>query len=173
MQNGSIVDTCNSDNILTVLYYNACSLFPKLDCLAASCLASSPDVFCIVESWLSPDIIDSEISIPGYSVTRLDRNRHGGGIVLYIKDSLPFKVNFLGTENLELIFVTIFPATVNQICLGEHCISTIPRDPTATVAAGAVLLVADPGSRIKLPKLTILEISLNGHRFGTFNNILG
>ena len=46
----------------------------------------------------------------------------------------------------------------------EHCISTIPRDPTATAAAAtaaaaAVPLVADPGSRVKLPKLTIQPYS--------------
>ena len=31
----------------------------------------------------SPDISDSEICLAGYSVTRLDRNMHGGSIALY------------------------------------------------------------------------------------------
>ena len=38
----------------------------------------------IVESWLSGDISDDEISLSGYSIVRLDRNRHGGGILIYI-----------------------------------------------------------------------------------------
>ena len=39
---------------------------------------------CIVESWLSDDILGNEISLPKYSDVRLDNN-YGGGIVVYIK----------------------------------------------------------------------------------------
>ena len=38
----------------------------------------------------SPDISDSEICLAGYSVTRLDRNWHGGSIALYINETLSF-----------------------------------------------------------------------------------
>ena len=38
---------------------------------------------CFVESWLSDDILDTEISLPNYSAVRLDQNR-GSGIVLII-----------------------------------------------------------------------------------------
>ena len=34
---------------------------------------------------LSEEISDAEISIPDYSVIRLDRNRHGGGIAIYVR----------------------------------------------------------------------------------------
>ena len=39
---------------------------------------------CVVEAWLSEQISDAEISIPDYSVIRLDRNRDGGGIAIYV-----------------------------------------------------------------------------------------
>lgn len=39
---------------------------------------------CVVESWLSSEIDNSEISIQGYSVVRLDLTRHGGGLVIYV-----------------------------------------------------------------------------------------
>ena len=74
------------------------------------CLASSPDLFAL----LSPGSIaflkssDRKICLAGYSVTRLDRNQHGGGIALYIKETLSFRVISSGSKNLELIFVTIF-----------------------------------------------------------------
>ena len=35
-----------------------------------------PDVICIVESWLDKEISDSELSLSGYNVSRVDRNRH-------------------------------------------------------------------------------------------------
>lgn len=48
-----------SDGI-SILYYNARSVLPKLDELAANCMVLDPDIVCIVESWLGPDINDSE-----------------------------------------------------------------------------------------------------------------
>ena len=39
-------------------------------------------------SMLSSSISDSEVEIPGFYVFRNDRNRNGGGVVLYVKDFL-------------------------------------------------------------------------------------
>ena len=70
-----------------------------MDDSVAVCLTCNPDV---VESWLYADITDDEISLPNYYIVRLDRNCHGGGIVMYILS---------GPSDLELIFVSIFPRT--------------------------------------------------------------
>ena len=37
-----------------------------------------PHIVCIVETWLSSDISDSD------QLFRLDRNRHGGGMGMYV-----------------------------------------------------------------------------------------
>ncbi len=58
---------------LNILYYNARSLVPKLDELALLIDTHNPDVVCIVETWLSDDIPDTEIGFPGFQVYRLDR----------------------------------------------------------------------------------------------------
>ena len=42
-----------------------------------------PHGMCITETWLDDDISDSELFIPGYVTVRLDRSRHGGGIIMY------------------------------------------------------------------------------------------
>ena len=45
----------------------------------------------VCETWLSPDIADAEVcyNFPGYSVFRSDRiGRQGGGVALYLSDSL-------------------------------------------------------------------------------------
>ena len=81
----------NSGN-LSIFYYNARSILPKLDNLAATCQVFTPDIVCIVESWLCSDICDSEISSVDYSIGRLDRSRHGGGIFLNIKNNLNFEL---------------------------------------------------------------------------------
>ena len=56
----------------------------KLDDLVAVCLTCNPDVICIVESWLYADNTDDEISLPNYSIVRLDRNRNESVIVMYM-----------------------------------------------------------------------------------------
>ena len=75
-------------NSLKIFSFNARSLLPKLDELSAICSLYSPDIVCIVETWLSPDICDSELSLPNFQSFRLDRSRHGGGILVYVKSSL-------------------------------------------------------------------------------------
>ena len=77
---------------LSVLYYNARSILSKLDELHAAVLSQKPDLICIVETWLCEDVSDNELSLPDYQLYRLDRNRHGGGIMLYAHSSLSCKV---------------------------------------------------------------------------------
>ena len=57
-----------------------------MDELRALCLLEEPHCVFIVESWLSQDIADSELFIPNYSIVRLDRNRHGGGVLINYTD---------------------------------------------------------------------------------------
>ena len=50
------------------------------------------EVLAVNESKLDNTITDGEIHIPGYVITRKDRNRHGGGVALYIKENISFSV---------------------------------------------------------------------------------
>ena len=44
----------------------------------------------ITESWANNDITDAELGLEGYAMFRKDRmGRRGGGMVLYIKDTIP------------------------------------------------------------------------------------
>ena len=87
------------------LYYNARSLIPKSDEL--SLLATDPDIICIVETWLEENIDDKEISIPRYHSNWLDRNRHGGGVLLYVKNLYQYTVLPKPNGALELLSVVI------------------------------------------------------------------
>lgn len=72
----------SSNSELSVWYYNARSVLPKMEELRLVCATENPDIICIVESWLDSAIEDNELCIDGYNIVRLDRNRHGGGILL-------------------------------------------------------------------------------------------
>ena len=65
-------------------------------------------VHCLIETWLDKDILDSEIAIKGYSVIRLDRNRHGSGALLYINLLFTHSFVFKGTECFECIILSMF-----------------------------------------------------------------
>ena len=59
-----------------------------------------PDIVCIVETWLDSDVAIG-LCIPDYELTRLDRDRHGGGVIIYVAGHLPFTVISSGPHSLE------------------------------------------------------------------------
>ena len=60
----------------------------------------------LVESWISQDIVDSELFISNYSLLRLDRNRHGGGVLIYFLSTMTASILFKGSVDLELLIVS-------------------------------------------------------------------
>ena len=74
------------------------------------CAMHTSDCACIVESWLN-NIQNSELCINGYNVIRLDRNRHGGG-VLYINSVFTHSIVYSGSSQLEFVIVSIMHLTV-------------------------------------------------------------
>jgi len=107
------------------MYFNAQSLLPKMDKLRALVDAQKPHIVCIVETWLSPTICDNEISLEGFQMLRLDSNRHGGGIIMLIHNSLVPKVVAAEPDNLELLISSV----TNQVITCKHHIGhfIIPR----------------------------------------------
>ena len=94
-------------NSLVVTYYNARSLLPKTDHLRVLVATDVPDVVCIVESWLESSNSNIEIALPGYTIVRLDRNRHGGGILMYIHASLHFSIITSRPLSLEFLLLSV------------------------------------------------------------------
>lgn len=55
-----------------------------------------PDVMCIQESWLKPNL---DFVRRGYVAVRRDREGGtGGGCVIYVKDDIPYRTVHIGTE---------------------------------------------------------------------------
>ena len=136
-----------SNNMLKILYYNARSLLPKFDELLILADSHNPDVICITESWLSVDIQDSEILIPGYQSLRHDRNRHGGGILMYV--SHRFTVKLLPFHpSLELLTVTLHSG------IFKFCLSLFYRPPSRLICRLFVFFLHNYLQSINIPQFS-------------------
>lgn len=71
-------------NNLCIVYFNVRSLYSKMDELCAPSKMEKPDVVCLTKTWLGADVVELEYTIPRYECIRLDRNRHGGCVTLFI-----------------------------------------------------------------------------------------
>ena len=114
---GESSDNNNNNNrcTLKIMYFNARSLLPKLDELMVLAEDSNPDVIYITETWLSGEISDNELSIVGYLLYRRDRDRHGGGVLLYVRESIQVK-SPPQCPDLELLTLSLYKGN-NRICL--------------------------------------------------------
>jgi hypothetical protein len=88
---------------------NINSLLKHIDELRVLLANSSIDILAINESKIDDSIPDNEINIVGYIMVRNDRNRNGGGVVLYITDTISF------SERKDLV-----PEPLEMICIEVH-----------------------------------------------------
>ena len=102
-------------NALTILYTNCCSLLPKLDHLRLLASTQNPHIIGITETWLDDSISDSELMVPGYQLVRRDRDRHGGGIAMFVQDHLPFTTS-LSHAHAELLVIEVHLRRCTILC---------------------------------------------------------
>ena len=90
-------------------YCNAHSILPKFDELSAINSLHSPDI-CIVETWLSSDICDSELSLAGFSPFYNNHNHHGGAILVYVQLTLSPSITLYNSSSpIELLLFSVKP----------------------------------------------------------------
>ena len=78
---------------------NARSIVNKRNELNIMIEDTDPHIIGITESWDTPDISDAELGMTGYVMFRKDRiGRRGGGVILYIKESIQAYVITLEKE---------------------------------------------------------------------------
>ena len=75
---------------LLVCYLNVRSVLPKSDELHLLLERQDGVVLGLSETWLDESVMDSEVEIPGFKHFRRDRNRRGGGVMVYVPEQ--FKV---------------------------------------------------------------------------------
>ena len=114
-----------------IVHYKARSLLPKVY-ERAVCVATKPDIICIVETWLDDSISDNDLSLSNYQLFRLDRNyRHGGGIAVYVHCLFSCKVLLKGGP-FALEFISIFLYYITTIIL--FCLCLIYCPPSSPVS---------------------------------------
>ena len=98
---------------LRVLYTNSRSLGNKINELRAIAASEKPDILCISESWinLQNKHFKAEYVIEGYKLFNTDRagNKKGGGVVMYVKDTIrsSIKTEFKTCKESETVWVEI------------------------------------------------------------------
>lgn len=71
-------------------------------------LKNEYDVLGVNETWLDSSISDHELSVDGYDLVRHDRNRYGGGVCLFIKQTMNYTVLCASENNaIESIWIRI------------------------------------------------------------------
>ena len=98
---------------LHFLHLNIRSLLPKLDEIRLIVKESNAAIFGLTETWLDNSVSDSEVAIEGYSIVRKDRNRHGGGVCVYVRDNLTFNTRSDLDEETESVWLDLLlPRTI-------------------------------------------------------------
>ena len=104
---------------LHFIHLNIRSLLPKLDELILLATKTNAAVIGITESWLDDSVEDSEVEVCGYTILRHDRNRHGGGVCLYIRSAISFSPRTdLQTDNLETVWAEVLLPKTRPILTG-------------------------------------------------------
>ena len=87
------------------------------------------DLLTINETRLDYTIDNNEVDIPGYNLIRKDRNRNGGGVAIYVRDTIPYTdCNFLLPDNVEAICIEIHKPKSKPLV-----VSTWYRPPDAKI----------------------------------------
>ena len=87
---------------------NIFSLMPHLDELRIFVSEQRPHIICITETKIDSTIDNSHIEIDDYVVVRNDRNRHGGGVVMYIHKTVNHKLREdLAFSEIESISIQV------------------------------------------------------------------
>ena len=99
----------------------------RFDFLAYIC-ACGFDIIAVTETFLDDSVHDSHVAPPGYSVFRCDRNRHGGGVMILVRDCFnSFRRHDL-EANCELLWIEL-PTKASTILLG-----VVYRPPLSSVS---------------------------------------
>ena len=89
-----------------------------MDELRLFCDKFKPHVLSLNETWLDDSFSDVELSLPGYQLMRRDRDRHGGGIAVYIADNLSLNRLDTPADNIEALRFELSQPNSKKILFG-------------------------------------------------------
>ena len=94
-------------NKLILAQLNINSLRNKFD-LLMSLIKNNVDILMISETKLDESFPDGQFTVKGYSKPfRLDRNKNGGGIMLYVREDIPARLISVEKSPIEAMFIEV------------------------------------------------------------------
>ena len=112
----------------------------KFDMFKQQLLNSNIDVFCISESWLRESLTSNIIDIPGYKLSRLDRNwsennniKKGGGLCMYINQNIEFSNSDICKLNCSSKDIEIQWMVLKFLKMRDMIIANVYRPPQGNV----------------------------------------
>ena len=113
--------------------FNSVVVPGKLEELHHTVLQNEASVIGITETWLSSEINSNSLLLSGYQdPERRDRDRHGGGVMVYVSNSISYKRHLdLESVGIESVWIEIplaqakvFIGTYYRSC-SETCVASI------------------------------------------------
>ena len=91
-----------------LLCLNIDSVLGHIDQLRILLDQEKPHIMCLDETKLDLSIGDSLVNVDNYQIVRNDRDRHGGGVAVYVHESISYKIRSdLMSYNLEVVTLQI------------------------------------------------------------------
>ena len=132
-------DILNTKNGFNISHLNICSLKNKVDMLKITFENLNQHIITLSETWLT-DIDNTDLlSIDGYSLIRLDRNRlnenitRGGGLAMYIKDGINFSMTKFQNLNRTNEFIELQSLYIKNEYCKDLIIFNIYRPPSGNI----------------------------------------
>jgi len=116
---------------LSCVCLNARSILPKCHDLFALKCSFNVDIMAITETFLDTEIMDTELCPPNYNIFQRDRTRHGGEVLILIRDHIKVVCrDDLNERCEELLFLEINTSANSRFWFGvfylEMLISYFP-----------------------------------------------
>ncbi len=93
----------------TIAHLNIRSLVKNIDQFRLYLHKQQFDVICINETRLDATVPSHEVGINGYEIVMKGGNRNGGGVAIYLRNSINYKIKEeLMSCDLEIITIEIF-----------------------------------------------------------------
>lgn len=87
------------------IMFNARSIVNKLQEFPELVARTNPLILSVVETWVRPEVSNTELGLANYIVCRMDRNRNGGGVLLTVHKSLsPLHRGDLSNPEMEAVW---------------------------------------------------------------------
>ena len=109
-------------NSLSICHINARSLTKDgriEDMYLELCSLHAFDIIGVSETHLGPNVTDNDVELVNYSLLRNDRNRNGGGVALYVHESISvLRRPDLEKPNMEMLWAEVmFKNNTILICV--------------------------------------------------------